>query len=342
MSNPADPVIQFEPVAPPASIISFSGMPVDFRQVRVDEFFQARSIAPRSIKDYRWDLQQFMDWTRTPWNEVTRRQVAQFKTYLLTERGFAGSSTNRVMQTLKTFYGWMLLAEYVSSNPTVGIEQEKLPKPKSKDLEAHEIEKIYAAITQRPYTERDRAIFTVLQHGLRSEEVSNLDLGDYTQFELQVRQAKADSTGSVPLFPFGSDDIEAYLEWRIEWEGKPLNDSSPLFISTSRRNKGERMSRWGIYKIMDELSEATGIHLHSHRGRHTYCTYLMVVLGLEAAAAMKLSRHKDIRSYERYTNRKSELAAKNAFHRAVTQLPKEMTGLHDYSYDSPSMKLEDT
>jgi integrase/recombinase XerD len=342
MSNSSDfPVIRFESVEPCVPIVSISGTPVDFRQVRVDEFFQARSLSPRSMKDYRWDLQQFMFWTETPWNEVTRRQVAQFKSYLLTKREFAGSSVNRVMQTLRTFYRWMLTSEYVSSDPTIGIEQEKLPKAKSKDLEAHEIEKIYAAIAQRPYKERDRAIFTVLQHGLRSEEVSNLDLGDYTQFDLNIRQAKADSTGAVPLFPFGSDDVEAYLEWRIEWEGKPLDDSSPLFISTSRRNKGERLSRWGIYKMMTELSEATGIHLHSHRGRHTYCTYLMVVLGLEAAAAMKLSRHKDIRSYERYTNRKSELAAKNAFHRAIAQLPKDMTGLHDYSYDSPPVNRED-
>lgn len=65
--------------ATPAPTIASAATPTDLRQLKVDEFLQARSLQPKSEQAYRRDLQCFMNWTQQAWGKVTRRQVAQFK-----------------------------------------------------------------------------------------------------------------------------------------------------------------------------------------------------------------------------------------------------------------------
>jgi site-specific recombinase XerD len=94
----------------------------------VQEFLQARSLQPKSRKAYQRDLDLFMTWTDTAWNQVTRRQVAQFKQSLLNERRLAPNSVNRTLQTLKSFFKWLLRSDYVSADPTTEIQQEHVPE----------------------------------------------------------------------------------------------------------------------------------------------------------------------------------------------------------------------
>ncbi|HEY9628812.1 MAG TPA: phage integrase N-terminal SAM-like domain-containing protein, partial [Coleofasciculaceae cyanobacterium] len=204
MKRPAipEPVIvpllggQDTPTVPALRVASLT----DLRQTKVDEFIAARSLKPKSEQAYRRDLQSFMDWTQQAWANVTRRQVAQFKQYLLQERQLAANSVNRILRTLKTFYKWMLESEYIASDPTTGVKQEKVPEAQSQELEDEEVERIYVAIAQvsRDLV-RDRALFSVLLHGLRAEEAINLNFEDYDGQQVVIREAKHDSVGEVPL-----------------------------------------------------------------------------------------------------------------------------------------------
>ncbi|MCA6599751.1 MAG: phage integrase N-terminal SAM-like domain-containing protein, partial [Pseudanabaena sp. M57BS1SP1A06MG] len=186
----------------------------DLRQARVDEFLASRSLQPKSRKAYQADLRTFMDWCDLAWVDVSRRKVTQFKTFLLKERELALSSVNRVLRTLKSFYRWMLLSEYVVADPTIGIQQERLPDPVAKDLENEEVLRIYEAISLGKVMLRDRALFSVLLHGLRAEEVCRLNVEDYVNGELAIKEAKWDSKGEVPLTKLGIQDLDAYLDWR--------------------------------------------------------------------------------------------------------------------------------
>ena len=291
----------------------------NLRQARVDEFIASRSLQPKSRKAYQADLRIFMDWCNLPWVDVSRRKVTQFKTFLLKEKELALSSVNRVLRTLKSFYRWMLLSEYVTTDPTIGIQQERLPDPVAKDLEDDEVLQIYEAIALSKVMLRDRALFSVLLHGLRAEEVCRLNVEDYVNGELVIKEAKWDSKGEVPLTKFGIQDLDAYFCWRKEKEGE-LSKESPLFVSCSNRSQGMRLTYWGIRHVMDDLAEKTGIDLHSHRGRHTFATNLIVKYELDPSLAMELTRHRDVRSFRRYTNRKNKIAAKRAFLKAAAML----------------------
>ena len=291
----------------------------DLRQARIDEFLASRSLQPKSRKAYQADLRIFMDWCDLAWVDVSRRKVTQFKTFLLKERELALSSVNRVLRTLKSFYRWMLLSEYVIADPTIGIQQERLPDPVAKDLEDEEVLQIYEAIALSKVMLRDRALFSVLLHGLRAEEVCRLNVEDYVNGELVIKEAKWDSKGEVPLTKLGIQDLDAYLVWRRKQKDEISLDSA-LFVSCSNRSQGKRLTYWGIRHVMDDLAEKTGIDLHSHRGRHTFATNLIVKYELDASLAMELTRHRDVRSFRRYTNRKNKIAAKRAFLKAAAML----------------------
>ncbi len=308
----------------PTIPVARAASPTDLRQTKVDEFIAARSLKPKSEQAYRRDLQYFMDWTQQAWANVTRRQVAQFKQYLLQDRKLAPNSVNRILRTLKTFYKWMLESEYITSDPTTGVRQEKVPEAQSQELEDEEVERIYAAITEVSRDPvRDRALFSVLLHGLRAEEAINLNFEDYDGQQVWIREAKHDSVGEVPLTRPARADLDAYVQQRqaqVESMGQEVTAESPLFVSNSNRSRGQRLTYWGVQEVMSQLAEHTGIDLHAHRGRHTFCTNLIVKLEMDTALAMELSRHRDIRSFKRYTNRKNKLAAKRAFLKATEKL----------------------
>jgi integrase/recombinase XerD len=43
------------------------------------------------------------------------------------------------------------------------------------------------------------ALLAVLGHGLRAQEISNLNIGDFDGQRLKIREAKGDSKGTVPI-----------------------------------------------------------------------------------------------------------------------------------------------
>jgi integrase/recombinase XerD len=315
-----DPVIipsstQIARSASPTSVVTPSQPPTDLRQSRVDEFLMARSLSDNSKKAYQQDLQRFMDWTQTAWAAVTPRQVALFKDDLLEEKFLAPATVNRVLTTLKNFYGWMVDSEYVAKNPTKTIDLLELESPEAQDLSEAELASIYQVAAGSNYCERNTALVSILLHGLRAAEVSALNLEDYDGTRLHVRKAKSDSKGYVPLKEKARIDLDAYLEWRSQ-QGEELQPASPLFISRSRRSFGKRLTYWGIRDVVDAIQQVTGIDLHAHRFRHTFATDL-VLRGMDTYHVMTLTRHKSIQSFKRYTKRADQIAAEKAFYHAL-------------------------
>ncbi|MCY7322074.1 MAG: site-specific integrase [Phormidesmis sp. CAN_BIN36] len=89
--------------------------------------------------------------------------------------------------------------------------------------------------------------------------------------------------------------------------------TSLLFVSHSRRNAGERLSYEGIRKVVDAISQRTGITFHAHRCRHTFATNL-VLKGMNPHHVMTLTRHKSVQSFRRYTRAADQAAAEAAFY----------------------------
>lgn len=97
---------------------------------------------------------------------------------------------------------------------------------------------------------RDTAIFEVFKHGLRSMEISKLDIGNYSGQSLQIIGAKWGSDGVVPLSQNARQALDSYLGWCLS-KGFDMADDQPLFRSLSTNNYGKRLGYWGIYNKED-------------------------------------------------------------------------------------------
>ncbi len=291
--------------------------PIELRQQRVEEFLAARSLAPKSQKAYREDLARFTNWTDTAWQNVTPRQIAQFKTDLLRtdfttgKRVLADASAKRILQTLKNFCGWMARSGYIDRDPSTEITLPKLTEPEANNLTNEQVQVILNIAMESSLPERNMALLAVLGHGLRAQEVSNLDVGDFDGQRLKIREAKADSKGTVPIDLDAQMWLKHYLEWR-EAKGVEMEETLPLFASHSNRNQGQRMGYHAIQKLMKGISAQVGFDFHAHQFRHTFATNL-VLKGMNPYHVMTLTRHKTTQSFRRYTKAADELAAEKAF-----------------------------
>lgn len=99
---------------------------------------------------------------------------------------------NQAINTLKSFFRWLTVKDYISRNPTLPIiEQVKdTPKPQ-KDLSEPEFNALFEALSYRGESEVcNRTIMHVLDHGLRASEISALNVQDYNGKRLDIIGAK--------------------------------------------------------------------------------------------------------------------------------------------------------
>ncbi|MCU0551629.1 MAG: phage integrase N-terminal SAM-like domain-containing protein [Leptolyngbya sp. Prado105] len=135
-----------------SSAVSKIDSPIDLRSARIDEYLQARSLAAKTQKAYRQDLQHFLRWTDKSWSRVTARQIAQFKTHLLRkengQRVLSDATVKRILGTLKAFYGWLWRCGYVDRDPTLEVQLPKLAEPEADNLSDEQMEQILAAVAE--------------------------------------------------------------------------------------------------------------------------------------------------------------------------------------------------
>ena len=300
------PIVQ---AAPPPTALGWQ---------RVEEFLQVRELAENSKKAYERQLRQFYEWVQKPWQSVTHRDIDRYKLYLKelpSKRGgsLSPATINQSLNALRGFFKWLTVKDYISRNPTLTVELLKIPPQLPKDLDDKEVGLLTDALSYRGESEvRDRAILHVLAHGLRASEVSALAIQNYDGKRLDIEDAKWGSDGRVPLKPEAISALDSYLGWRVR-QGIPTTPESPLFVSLSNNSKGKRLGYRGIYNLVKDLAEASGLeNIHPHRLRHT-CATLLVLNGMDTMLAKRYVRIKSDSVFARYGDRALDIKMEEAF-----------------------------
>ena len=300
------PIVQ---AAPPPTALGWQ---------RVEEFLQVRELAENSKKAYERQLRQFYEWVQKPWQSVTHRDIDRYKLYLKelpSKRGgsLSPATINQSLNALRGFFKWLTVKDYISRNPTLTVELLKIPPQLPKDLDDKEVGLLTDALSYRGESEvRDRAILHVLAHGLRASEVSALAIQNYDGKRLDIEDAKWGSDGRVPLKPEAISALDSYLGWRVR-QGIPTTPESPLFVSLSNNSKGKRLGYRGIYNLVKDLAEASGLeNIHPHRLRHT-CATLLVLNGMDTMLAKRFVRIKSDSVFARYGDRALDIKMEEAF-----------------------------
>lgn len=244
-------------------------------------------------------LQTYLEGEQKMIDEVDYELLQNFIAGLY-DVGISPRSIARIISGIKSFFRFLVLEEYIESNPAELLDSPKIGKRLPVVLSEQEIDCIIAAIEPgSEFSLRNRAIIeTLYSCGLRVSELCNLRFGDLFLDESYLRvTGKGRKTRLVPMSPEAVRQIRLYIE-----EGRPTpvrGQEDMLFLS----KRGKAISRIMVFHIIKELTALAGIdkNVSPHTFRHSFATHLLEG-GAGLQAIQMMLGHEDIATTEIYTH----------------------------------------
>ena len=265
----------------------------------IDRFLLAHDIKPKSKETYRRALRQFFVYLETEGvTRPTRETLLAYKAYLIDKKLSAYTVSAYIISVRKMFQ-WTE-SEHLYANIASQIKGQKKPKGFKKDaLSVNQARKLLTIMeTDTLQGARDYALVNLLvRTGLRTIETARANVEDIRQqgdqAVLYIQGKGRDSKDDLVILTEETlEPIRAYISMR----GQGVKDSSPLFISHSDRNYGERLTTRSISRIVKDRLQASGLddrRLTAHSLRHTAVTFSLIG-GASIQEAQTLARHSDI------------------------------------------------
>ncbi len=264
-----------------------------------------RNLSENTLLSYKNDITAFLSFLSNysvsdPSNISSDKITAFFKT--LKNLGLTNTSAARYFSSLKGFFSYLIKNNYIIKNPIEKINAPKLSKKLPAVLNINDIEKILSAPNVNDTLGlRDKAILELLYAcGTRVSELISLKLSDLF---LQDEVIRVLGKGSKErLIPIGSS--------AIKWVNNYIKNSRPLIMKISKsenhvflNSRGSKISRMGIWKIIDRYVKEAGIkkEVHPHTFRHSFATHLLEG-GADLRAVQEMLGHADISTTQIYTH----------------------------------------
>jgi len=270
----------------------------------VDSFIASQDVKESSKLLYRRTLKQYFNWVDKKsylLSEIARPQLLEYKEELLNSN-MSSLTVGSYITSVRRFYEWTEANKFYP-NVAKGI---KTPKRKQQ-FKKQPLLPAQATALLSYYQDkalRDYAIVNLLlRTGLRTIEIIRANVEDITfkgsQRVLLVHGKGRDEKDNFVLLTDKTyQPIAEYLATR----GK-VNNSEPLFTSTSNNSKGERLSTRSISYIAKEGLKAIGLDeraFTAHSLRHTTAVNILRGGGSLEQAQMTL-RHSNPATTQIYT-----------------------------------------
>jgi site-specific recombinase XerD len=261
-----------------------------------------RSAAAATRRAYGADLRQLAEWAgaRQLTPEATGyRDLRRYAAHL-SESGAGPAAVSRKLASIRGLYDSLRRAGRVAQNPAdlLGSPKRasKLPRVIDRDQVARLLERIPA---RTPLEVRDRAIFELAySSGLRSEEITRLDLGslDFDSERLTI-EGKGSKTRIVPVGEPAQRAVGRYLE-RARHRLAANRQERALFVSRSGRRLSASDVRRRLEKWVREAELAGGVSPHALR--HSFATHLLEG-GADLRTIQELLGHASVSTTQIYT-----------------------------------------
>lgn len=258
----------------------------------------ARGASPQTLRAYRADLRDYVDWLASRDSDPTRATRADVRAYAadLAARELAPTTRARRLSAVRGFH--RRLAGERIADPAAEIpgpkRQRRLPVvPPARDT----ARMLDVAWPDTALGLRDRALLELLYGaGLRAAEACALDLASLDNRTLRVT-GKGGKTRLVPIGEPASDAVNAWLA-----RGRPelvAAESPPALLLTTR---GNRLDTSGVRRALHARLRAVGLEGHGpHALRHAYATH-MLEGGGDLRAIQELLGHASLATTEIYTH----------------------------------------
>ncbi len=264
-----------------------------------------KNLSENTVNSYRTDINNFLEFAAelkiNDLNSVTSNVFIDFFE-LQRKKGIEGKTTARYMSSLKGFFRFLEDNSYIEKNPMEKLSAVKRERKLPSVLSVAEIDMILKMpVTEETTGLRDKAILeTFYSSGLRVSELINLKINDLFFTDEIVRVLGKGSKERI--VPMGQN--------AIYWLKEYLNRSRPILEKKSKsgsyvflNKRGTKLSRMGVWKIVNYYSNRAGItkEMHPHTFRHSFATHLLEG-GADLRAVQEMLGHSDISTTQIYTH----------------------------------------
>ncbi|HPJ12406.1 MAG TPA: tyrosine-type recombinase/integrase [Caldisericia bacterium] len=270
-----------------------------FKELKQD-FLSSIDLKKSSIDVYSRQLESFIQWiTAKKMTSPSRDDILQYKEYLY-KKDLSALTISSYIVVVRKFFAWM---ESTKVYPNIARDVKGLKRNRGFRKDTLSIDQIRSVLnsidTQTIQGKRDFAIINLLiRTGLRTIEITRANIADIRQkggCSILWIQGKGRDTKDefVVLTTETLKPIHDYLSCR---PSSTKRERSPLFMSNSSRNNGQRLTTRSISRIVKNQLVQAGINtsrITAHSLRHTAIT-LALQAGATIQEAQALGRHANI------------------------------------------------
>jgi integrase/recombinase XerC len=280
-----------------------------------------KNSSPHTVKSYREDLTQALDFFRTRLGAESPRP-AQLSTrvvraYLawLHEQGYAKSTIARRLAAVRSWCRYLCRQGVLKANPADGLRGPRLDRKLPHFVQREDMLRLLATPpAEEPLGVRDRAILeTLYSAGLRVSELTGLNVDDLDLDDgLATVRGKGRRERLALLGPHAVSAVHLWFGQRAVILAQRSREQPALFLNRS----GIRLSSRSVGRLLEKYLALSGLDPRTspHTLRHSFATHLLDA-GADIRSVQELLGHRSLSTTQIYTHVTTQ-RLKDSYHQA--------------------------
>lgn len=261
-----------------------------------------KQLSPNTIKAYRIDLQQFLDFTDGTWAD--KDTLKQYVKYL--NQHFASRSVKRKLASVRAFYHEMELCGELERNPFdklhIRIQSPKqLPRIIPKEIVQALLQNAYDAYTSGcREVLRDIVVLELLfSTGLRVSELCSLSEDTFLLSDNGLKLLVRGKGRKERIVQITTPELLQLVQLYYDTFSKEIQEQGAILFN----RRGRPLSPQPVRRIITKYLERIGssYHITPHMFRHTFATSLLEA-GMDIRYIQSLLGHSSISTTQIYTH----------------------------------------
>ena len=255
-----------------------------------------------TIESYTYCLNKYCTFMKKNNLNLKTTKKNDIKDYLkyLKDNKMSPKTINQNMSCLRSFYKFLIIEKYLTTDPLEYVEAPKFRKSLPKVLSKEEVDKLLDIDLINKYSYRNKAMLELMYAtGVRVSELVNLKIHDIDyDMELLRTMGKGNKERIIPIGEYAMYYLKLYVNnFREELIKKNYTDY--LFLN----NHGKKISRQSFYKLIKELAIKKNIktEFSPHTLRHSFATHLLDS-GTDIKSIQEMLGHSSLQTTQIYTH----------------------------------------
>lgn len=262
-----------------------------------------KALSANTLDAYLTDLDKLLCFLKTESMDMLAVTLDDLQRFAagLHDIGIHPRSQARIMSGIKSFFHFLVMADYREDDPSELLEGPKIGFKLPEVLTVEEIDTIISTVDMsKKEGQRNRAILeTLYSCGLRVSELCNLKLSELYFDEGFIKvEGKGSKQRLVPISPRAIKEIKY---WLLDRNLGKIKKGFEDYVFLARW--GNSISRIMVFHLIKELAEKAGItkNISPHTFRHSFATHLLEG-GANLRAIQCMLGHESIATTEIYTH----------------------------------------